>query len=130
MNFFWQIEYENKKKEEGKKVRADKDKVMDMLFSAFEKHQYYNIKDLGKITNQPMVRQLDLLPHYHWIWTNDLQIPCLYLVGLSEGNTERDLHVQRQGALQKHVGAQKGVQTLQRRFCQFFDDDQEGLTAP
>lgn len=25
-----------------------------MLFNAFEKHQYYNIKDLVKITNQPI----------------------------------------------------------------------------
>lgn len=27
---------------------------MDMLFNAFEKHQYYNIKDLVTITNQPI----------------------------------------------------------------------------
>lgn len=27
-----------------------------MLFSAFEKHQYYNIKDLVDITKQPVVR--------------------------------------------------------------------------
>lgn len=26
-----------------------------MLFSAFEKHQYYNIKDLVDITKQPVV---------------------------------------------------------------------------
>lgn len=64
-----QIEFEEKKKSEGKKARDDKDKVMDMLFAAFEKHQYYNIKDLVKITNQPVVCQslnvicfLSLLP--------------------------------------------------------------------
>ena len=51
-----QIEFEEKKKAEGKKARDDKDKVMDMLFAAFEKHQYYNIKDLVKITRQPIVR--------------------------------------------------------------------------
>jgi transcription initiation factor TFIIF subunit beta len=28
-----------------------------MLFAAFEKHQYYNIKDLVKLTNQPVVRK-------------------------------------------------------------------------
>jgi len=44
-----------KKKAEGRKARDDKDKVMDMLFAAFEKHQYYNIKDLEKITKQPVV---------------------------------------------------------------------------
>lgn len=48
------IEFEQKKKAEGKKAREDKDKVMDMLFAAFEKHQYYNIKDLEKITRQPI----------------------------------------------------------------------------
>lgn len=48
------VEYEKKKKSEGKKSRTDKNAVMDMLFNAFEKHQYYNIKDLVTITNQPI----------------------------------------------------------------------------
>jgi len=48
------IEYEERKKAEGKKARDDKDKVLEMLFAAFEKHQYYNVKDLVKITNQPI----------------------------------------------------------------------------
>lgn len=48
------IEYRDRKKAEGKKARDDKNAVMDMLFNAFEKHQYYNIKDLVKITNQPI----------------------------------------------------------------------------
>jgi transcription initiation factor TFIIF subunit beta len=38
-----------------KKIKADKDVILDMLFAAFEKHQYYNIKDLVKITRQPIV---------------------------------------------------------------------------
>lgn len=50
------MEYEKRKKEEGKRARADKQQVLDMLFSAFEKHQYYNIKDLVDITKQPVVR--------------------------------------------------------------------------
>lgn len=50
----FQIEYRERKKAEGKKARDDKNAVMDMLFHAFEKHQYYNIKDLVKITNQPI----------------------------------------------------------------------------
>lgn len=53
--FLLQLEYERKKKEEGKRARADKQQVLDMLFSAFEKHQYYNIKDLVDITKQPVV---------------------------------------------------------------------------
>lgn len=44
----------NKKKGvEGKKARLDRDKVMDMLFKAFETHQYYAFKDLVQITQQP-----------------------------------------------------------------------------
>lgn len=54
--FLLQLEYERKKKEEGKRARADRQQVLDMLFSAFEKHQYYNIKDLVDITKQPVVR--------------------------------------------------------------------------
>lgn len=50
-----QIEYEEKKKAEGKKARDDKEVVLEMLFAAFEKHQYYNLKDLVKKTRQPVV---------------------------------------------------------------------------
>lgn len=64
-DFLRQIEYERKKKEEGKRARADKQQVLDMLFSAFEKHQFYNIKDLVDITKQPVVR----VPHLTFIQT-------------------------------------------------------------
>lgn len=47
--------YDKKKKSEGKMVRAERQVVLDMLFSAFEKHQYYNIKELVDITKQPVV---------------------------------------------------------------------------
>ncbi|XP_056411401.1 general transcription factor IIF subunit 2 isoform X2 [Hyla sarda] len=55
------IEYEKKKKEDGKRARADKQQVLDMLFSAFEKHQYYNIKDLVDITKQPVTYLKEIL---------------------------------------------------------------------
>lgn len=32
-----------------------------MLFAAFEKHQYYNIKDLVKITRQPITYLKEIL---------------------------------------------------------------------
>uniref|UniRef100_A0A3P8U271 General transcription factor IIF subunit 2 n=1 Tax=Amphiprion percula TaxID=161767 RepID=A0A3P8U271_AMPPE len=54
-------EYEKKKKEEGKRARADKQQVLDMLFSAFEKHQYYNIKYLVDITQQPVIYLKEIL---------------------------------------------------------------------
>jgi transcription initiation factor TFIIF subunit beta len=52
---YLQIEYDEKKKTEGKKSRDDKEKVQEMLFNAFEKHQYYNLKDLVRLTNQAVV---------------------------------------------------------------------------
>lgn len=55
------IEYAEKKKAEGKKMRGDKEAVLDMLFAAFEKHQYYNIRDLVKITRQPVVYLKEIL---------------------------------------------------------------------
>ncbi|XP_062257793.1 general transcription factor IIF subunit 2-like [Platichthys flesus] len=53
-NHDFNLEYEKKKKTEGKMVRAERQVVLDMLFSAFERHQYYNIKDLVDITRQPV----------------------------------------------------------------------------
>ncbi|CAH1183750.1 unnamed protein product [Phaedon cochleariae] len=55
------IEYMERKKAEGKKARDDKDSVLEMLFAAFEKHQYYNIKDLVKITKQPITYLKEIL---------------------------------------------------------------------
>ncbi|KAK3913232.1 General transcription factor IIF subunit 2 [Frankliniella fusca] len=55
------IEYEERKKAEGKKARDDKDAVLEMMFAAFEKHQYYNIKDLVKITKQPVTYVKEIL---------------------------------------------------------------------
>ena len=51
----FQIQHNKKLKEEGKRMRMDKEVVMDKLFSVFEKHQYYNISDLVRLTNQPIV---------------------------------------------------------------------------
>ncbi|KAG9348995.1 hypothetical protein JZ751_029312 [Albula glossodonta] len=60
-NHTYNVEYEKRKKEEGKRARADKQQVQDMLFSAFEKHQYYNIKDLVDITKQPVTYLKEIL---------------------------------------------------------------------
>ncbi|CAF4757068.1 unnamed protein product [Pieris macdunnoughi] len=54
-------EYREQKKAEGKKARDDKEAVLNVLFAAFEKHQYYNIKDLQKITRQPIVYLKEIL---------------------------------------------------------------------
>jgi len=52
---YLQKEYEQLKKSEGKKTRLEKEDLESLLFGAFEKHQYYNIKDLQEITQQPLV---------------------------------------------------------------------------
>ena len=53
-------------KTEGKKLREDKEKVMEVLFGLFEKHQYYNIKDLVKETRQPVtyLKVIQLFVYY------------------------------------------------------------------
>jgi len=48
------IAYAKKLKKEGKHTREDKSTVMEVLFHLFEKHQYYNIKDLVRETRQPI----------------------------------------------------------------------------
>ncbi|XP_011609670.1 general transcription factor IIF subunit 2-like isoform X1 [Takifugu rubripes] len=60
-NHDFNIVYEKKKKSEGKMVRAERQVVLDMLFSAFEKHQYYNIKELVDITKQPVTYLKEIL---------------------------------------------------------------------
>lgn len=55
-------------------MRDDKDVVLNTLFSAFEKHQYYNIKDLERITKQPVVRK-----HYFFLRSLDLIVITFYL---------------------------------------------------
>ncbi|RXG70116.1 General transcription factor IIF subunit 2 [Armadillidium vulgare] len=61
MKASFQKEMQQRKKEEGKKSRDDREKVQEMLFAAFEKHQYYNIKDLEKITAQPITYLKEIL---------------------------------------------------------------------
>lgn len=53
-----------KKKDETKRPRAEKDKVIDMLFAAFEKHQFYNFKDLVEVTKQPVTYLKEILKEY------------------------------------------------------------------
>ncbi|XP_064638590.1 general transcription factor IIF subunit 2-like [Lineus longissimus] len=64
MDHQFNIEHRKKKKDEGKRSRAEKDQVMEMLFSAFEKHQYYNLKDLVTITKQPVTYLKEILKEF------------------------------------------------------------------
>ncbi|XP_055346926.1 general transcription factor IIF subunit 2-like [Paramacrobiotus metropolitanus] len=47
-----------------KKVRDEKDVVIERLLSAFEKHQYISIKDLVEITQQPIGCLKDIMLEY------------------------------------------------------------------
>jgi transcription initiation factor TFIIF subunit beta len=49
-----EAELRRKKDEAKKTIREDKEIVLNRLYAAFEKQQYYNIKDLVRITNQPL----------------------------------------------------------------------------
>ena len=60
-------------KSEGKKSRADKNQVLDMLFNAFEKHQYYNIRDLVKLTKQPIPYLKEILKE---VCDYNMKNPC------------------------------------------------------
>ncbi len=53
--FCIQVAREKLKRDGNKAVRADRDQVVDMLFQAFEKHQFYKLVDLQRITQQPPV---------------------------------------------------------------------------
>jgi len=44
------------KKNSVKNIRMEKESLQTLLFKQFEKHQFYNIKDLKDITRQPVVR--------------------------------------------------------------------------
>ncbi|CAH8675508.1 General transcription factor IIF subunit 2, variant 3 [Schistosoma haematobium] len=55
------IEYENRKKVEGKNLRREKEDVLQDLFKAFERHQYYSIKDLVVLTKQPLAYLTEIL---------------------------------------------------------------------
>ncbi|EPQ14655.1 General transcription factor IIF subunit 2 [Myotis brandtii] len=80
-NHQYNVEYERKKKEDGKRARADKQYVLDMLFSAFEKHQYYNLKDLVDITKQPVSSTSLAMAMKGLIifmaWTDPVLAPCI-----------------------------------------------------
>ena len=56
--------------------RDDKEVVAEKLFALFQKHQYYNIKDLVKETRQPITYLKEILKEY-----------CTYRVANPHKNT-------------------------------------------
>jgi hypothetical protein len=96
-------------------MRKDKAEVLDMLFNAFTKHQFYNIKDLVKITQQPSVSFFFFLFRYTRISFYD-HFRVFRVIDLFEGYTARDLQIQRERTAQERVGAQRRVQTERVEF--------------
>jgi len=68
------------------------------LFAAFEKHQYYNIKDLEKITRQPIV-SLNLIAIFEF--DNNY---TLFSIALPKRNSQRNMSLQCEESAQEHVG--------------------------
>lgn len=50
-----------KKKRDGKRARDDRDTVLDLIFTAFQQHQYYNFRDLVHKTKQPVAYLKEIL---------------------------------------------------------------------
>ncbi|KAF8564054.1 hypothetical protein P879_09252 [Paragonimus westermani] len=55
------LEYDARKRAEGKNLRREKEDVMQDLFKAFERHQYYAIRDLILLTKQPVTYLTEIL---------------------------------------------------------------------
>lgn len=52
---------DDKQKHETKMVRQDTDIVQGMLFKLFEKHQFYRIQDLVRLTQQPITHVKEIM---------------------------------------------------------------------
>ena len=50
----YHVEHEKPKQVE-KRARGDRELVLDLIFTAFQAHQYYSLKDLVHKTKQPTV---------------------------------------------------------------------------
>lgn len=107
-----QREAQKKRREGVQKMKADKQAVLDMLFSAFEKRQYYSIKQLVDLTNQPVVRARGTIgpnePEHLIISAFSFLISS----ALSEENSKRHRNVPNQRRSQVHLGAQARISML------------------
>ena len=48
-------------KELGRRARDDRELVLDLIFAAFQQHQYYSFSDLVRKTKQPPVYLKEIL---------------------------------------------------------------------
>ncbi|KAL5107339.1 General transcription factor IIF subunit 2 [Taenia crassiceps] len=60
-NHAFNIEFGARKKREGKNLRREREDVLQDIFKAFEKHQYYAFKDLLLLTKQPVTYLTEIL---------------------------------------------------------------------
>merc|ERR1719197_323285 len=59
-----------------RRERMDRDKLKDLLFEQFEKHQYYSLKDLQDITKQPVQFLKEVLKKSQFTIRNSLRKIC------------------------------------------------------
>lgn len=111
------LQREEKRQVGAQYTSMDKKLVMDLLFSAFEKHQYCNIKQLVDVTKQPVVRaRVPISPK----WETSLsilssQLSLFISLGLFEEHSKRDWSVQCHRNSQVHLGAQARIPTMVER---------------
>jgi len=69
------------KKNSVKNIRMEKESLQTLLFKQFEKHQFYNIKDLKDITRQPVVR---IISHILYEMLDNISLYILFLFALQQ----------------------------------------------
>ena len=65
-----------KPKQVEKRARGDREMVLDLIFTAFQSHQYYSLKDLVHKTKQPTVSSRSIIDG-SW---RMMVVPCFWRV--------------------------------------------------
>jgi hypothetical protein len=129
--------FKAEKKDKTKHLRKEREQVMNILFDAFSKHQYYYIKDLINITKQPQVKKFGLtayffksdLTHFELLKSYLKEILheiCRYNLKGAHKNTwelreefkQGDLDSKKKAAIEKSVAKEEMADD-------FMDDDDE-----
>jgi hypothetical protein len=96
---------------------------LELLFKAFERHQYYYLKDLIKITQQPMVSSYVLIKYCeirkpsfltdteHASHKTETTIYCMIfpILGTFKRNPQEHLYLQYEEPAQEHVGTKTRI---------------------
>lgn len=111
----------NDKRDKTKRLRKDKDQVLDILFHAFTKHQYYNIKNLEKITQQPTSYLKDIL---HQICKYNAKGLHKNTWELKEEYKQGSISESKKTAVMNNINEKKKTEKKEE---DYMDDDEEDL---